>query len=76
MVAAGLYSGQIHGVLMDPATNKWSVSWQIAREDSADIDRGVGTKALSGALTQWELSTTGGTQTFDLLGGINCIAAK
>ena len=63
--AAGTYIVHISGVLIDPATNKWSFSITGARTDSGDSFVGVVTKALAGPLSVVRVTSVAGTASFD-----------
>lgn len=63
--AAALYNGRIMLELLDPATNCWTLTSQLAREDSATLHIAAGQKSLSATLDRVQLTTVAGTATFD-----------
>lgn len=59
--------------LVDPTNNYWLASGTSARDDTTDIiQNSSGGVALSGTLTQVQITTLGGTDTFDA-GSINIL---
>lgn len=71
--AAGLYHGVVELTLKNSASNTWSISALVGRSDSAAqvTTKVVGSKSLSGPLTQIRLSADG-TDTFDA-GSVNIL---
>ena len=67
-IAASLYSGNI--VLTNISGNSWILSGSLGVPSSGYSYLCAGNKALAGVLTQLQLTTTGGTDTFDA-GSIN-----
>ena len=65
-----LFSGVITLVLEDSTNNVWACSGNVALTNAAALSTVAGAKALSGALTQIRLTTTGGTDAFDA-GAVN-----
>lgn len=63
--AAGVLQGVVTLVLVDAATNTWAVGGTLSRSDTAITFTLSGSVALSGAITQLQLQTTNGTDTFD-----------
>jgi hypothetical protein len=64
--AAGVtYHGIFTLVLMDAATNLWAFSATGGRADTAAMQGGGGTKALTATLDRIRINTTNGTDTFD-----------
>ena len=61
--AAQLYSGVMEWILVDSSTNTWVSRSVVASE--ADCYYGGGSKSLSAELTQVQLTTAGGSDTFD-----------
>ena len=70
-VAASVYSGSITLVLQDAATFMWIVKSGNNAPVSGVPSHLQGYKATSAALTQISLTTTNGTDTFDINGGVN-----
>ena len=70
-VAASVYSGSITIILQDAATFMWVVKGGSNAPVSGVPSMLQGYKALSAALTQISLTTTNGTDTFDVNGGVN-----
>ena len=62
--ASNNMSGIVTLILADPATNKWTISGNIGRTDSADMYVLAGDKSLSSELTQL-LILDDGASTFD-----------
>lgn len=58
-------SGNMHLVLHDSATNKWTQANGFDSQSTAFLYTGAGRKALDSVLTQLEITTTGGTDLFD-----------
>lgn len=63
--AAGVLQGVITLILVDAATNTWTVGGTLSRSDSATTFTLSGSVALPGAITQLQLQTTNATDTFD-----------
>jgi len=69
--AAGLYNFVVNLFLLNSASNIWAMHGHMSRTDSAQIHSGNGSKTLSQELTQVRVTTNGGSETFDVNGGIN-----
>ena len=63
--ATNIRHGKFTFMLVDEATNTWNCSAMIGLSENAVTIHVGGTKALSDTLTQVELSTEGGSDTFD-----------
>jgi len=57
--------------LIDAATNTWMAQGSMSRSDGASSSSIAATKPLAGALTQLQVTTTGGTDTMDTTGFYN-----
>jgi hypothetical protein len=68
--AATVLSGSLTFTLVDAATFTWAVSGNLGYSNVAGVAVVGGHKALAGALTQVRLTTTNGTDAFDL-GAVN-----
>lgn len=64
--AANTLYGAVTLTLVNAATNFWAISGCLALGNSANLISVAGGKALSGVLDRVRITTTGGTQTFDL----------
>ena len=65
-VAAGIYHGVATIQLGDPNTNTWGINSALGRSDSAAQSQyAQGTVSLPGPVTQVNLTTIGGVNTFD-----------
>lgn len=65
-VAADAHSGWITLRLMDAATNTWVYGSQLNNPSTGPyVFSGAGSKTLSDVLTQFSITTIGGTNTFD-----------
>jgi hypothetical protein len=69
-IAANLYSGNI--VLTNITANTWILSGNLGAPSASYGYTFAGNKTLAGVLTQLQLTTTGGTDTFDA-GSINIL---
>ena len=69
--AAGLYNFVVNLFLVNSASNIWAMHGHMSRTDSVQIHSGNGSKTLSAELTQVRVTTNGGSETFDVNGGIN-----
>lgn len=63
--ATSLLGGVMTLVLLDAATNTWSVSSIVGNSATNETGWGGGSKALTGTLDRIRLTTVGGTDTFD-----------
>jgi hypothetical protein len=65
-VASGdTYSGIVDLMLVDPSTNTWVMKSAIAKGNVRNTQFSAGNKALSNTLTQLQIKTENGTDTFD-----------
>ena len=70
-VAASVYIGSLTLVLHDSATNTWMAKSGHNAPISGAVSTLQGRKALSAVLTQIAITTTNGSDTFDVNGGVN-----
>jgi len=70
--AADVYHGLWHITLLNASTNTWCSSHVMGLSNTALMDYGAGSVALSGALTTVRLTTLNGTDTFDA-GSVNIL---
>lgn len=70
--AADVYHGIWLITLLDAATNTWCSSHTMGLSNSAIMDYGAGSVALSGTMTTVRLTTSNGTDAFDA-GSINIL---
>lgn len=70
--AADVYHGLWHITLLNASTNTWCSSHVMGLSNTALMDYGAGSVALSGALTTVRLTTLNGTDTLDA-GTINIL---
>jgi hypothetical protein len=70
--AADIYNGIWLITLLDAATNTWCSSHTMGLSNSAIMDYGAGSVALSGTMTTVRLTTSNGTDAFDA-GSVNIL---
>ena len=70
--SADVRNGALTLTLLDSATNTWTGTGMFGQSDSARTNTIGGSKVLSAALTQIQITTVNGTDTFDA-GSINII---
>lgn len=70
-VAASVYSGSLTLILQDAATFMWVVKSGNNAPVGGTVSHFQGRKALSAVLTQIQITTTNGSDTFDVNGGVN-----
>lgn len=63
--AASVLHGTIELTLVDSSTNTWAMTGRMGNSDSAVRHQSDGSKALSGTLDRIQITTAGGTDTFD-----------